>query len=179
VESASPARSNRAFHGASSFKRRLDRFEDGDYLLASHLAGSFVLPKNPNQKVAFLAGGIGVTPFRSMVKNWLDVGQKRDAVLLYSANSPAELAFKDLFDSAQPAGLKAAYTITNKEEAKNWPGHTGPIDQNFIKDTVADYKQRLFYVSGPYGFVRAARQALLDLGVGGRQIITDYFPGYG
>jgi ferredoxin-NADP reductase len=165
---------------ASSFKQHLDRLKTGDHLLASHLSGSFVLPKDERRKVALLAGGIGITPFRSMVKELLDSGQKRDIALLYSANSPNELAFRELFDSAKAIGLKTTYTITNTADPPtNWQGHTGPIGEDLINDAVPDYKNRLFYISGPYGFVRAAREALLKLGVTGRQIITDYFPGYG
>jgi len=152
---------------ASTFKQKLDELKPGETILAAHLAGNFTLPKDSSKKLAFLAGGIGVTPFRSMIKYAIDTDQPRDIALLYSANSPDELSFQNLFNSGSDAGLKSHY-VTN-----------GHLDQAKIKTLLPDYKDRTFFISGPYGFVNAVHKALLNLGVGSSQIITDYFPGYG
>ncbi|HVS79337.1 MAG TPA: RnfABCDGE type electron transport complex subunit D [Candidatus Saccharimonadales bacterium] len=151
----------------SSFKQRLDQLKAGDTILASHLAGDFTLPKNPNVKVALLAGGVGITPFRSMIKYLIDQNQTRDIALLYSVTTPAELAFKDLFKKAESVGLKSNFIVGEH------------LDPDKIRAMLTDYKQRTFYVSGPYGFVQAMEQALLKLDIPLHQIITDYFPGYG
>ena len=166
VESAAPARDKRAFHGPSAFKQKLDELRPGDTILASRLAGSFTLPKDTTKKIALLAGGIGVTPFRSMIKYLLDSKQSRDVALVYSANSPAELSFKELFRQAEAVGLKTSY-VTD-----------GRVDESKIKNLLPDYNQRRFYISGPYGFVNSVEIALLKLGVSRSEIITDYFPGY-
>lgn len=152
---------------ASAFKQRLDKLKPGDTILASHLAGSFTLPKDQSKKVALLAGGIGVTPFRSMVKYLIDSGQQRDVALVYSANSVNEISYRKLFDMATAAGVKATYVTEGK------------LDKAKLKSLLPDYNQRRFYVSGPYGFVNAIESALLRLGVGSSEIVTDYFPGYG
>ena len=164
---------------ASSFKQQLARLKTGDGLLASHLAGSFVLPADSGEKLVFLAGGVGITPFRSMIKYLLDERQRRDIILLYSANTASELVFTELFKRAKKVGLRPIYTLTAKDRPAGWRGQFGPIDRRLIKKMVPDYKQRRFYVSGPYGFVKAARLELIKLGLPRRQIITDYFPGYG
>jgi ferredoxin-NADP reductase len=163
VESASPARDKRAFHGPSAFKQRLDEFKPGETILASRLAGDFTLPKDVNEKVAFLAGGIGVTPFRSMIKYAADKNESRDLALVYSANSIDELSFQKVFDGT---GVKTHYVTE------------GHVDKAKIKSLLPDYKDRTFYVSGPYGFVNAVHSSLLELDVAGKQIVTDYFPGY-
>jgi glycine betaine catabolism B len=124
------------------------------------------LPKDSSKKLAFLAGGVGITPFRSMAKYMIDSGEKRDAVLLYSASSETELSFQQLFSQAERSGLKTFY-VTN-----------GYLDQLKIKTLLPDFAERRFYISGPYGFVQAVETALLKLGVGSGEIITDYFPGY-
>lgn len=152
---------------ASAFKRGLDQLKTGDKILASRLAGSFTLPKDPSKKLAFLAGGVGITPFRSMVKYLIDKNETRDAALIYSANSPAELSFQKLFQQAAAVGLKSHY-VTG-----------GHIDEAKIKELLPDYKDRYFYLSGPYGFVNAIEKTLLKLGVSYDHITTDYFPGYG
>ena len=72
------------FHNqSSSFKNTMLNMNTGDTLTASNIDGDFILPKNPNIKLAFLAGGIGITPFRSIVKNLIDTNQKRDIILIY------------------------------------------------------------------------------------------------
>jgi ferredoxin-NADP reductase len=83
---------------------------------------------------------------------------------VYSANSSDELSFRELFDGT---GLKTHYVTE------------GRIDKSKIKSLLPDYKERTFYISGPYGFVNAVHSALLELGISGREITTDYFPGYG
>jgi len=152
---------------ASAFKRKLDELKTGDTILASRLAGSFTLPKDPSKKLALLAGGVGITPFRSMVKYLIDKNETRDVALLYSANSPQELSFVKLFDKAQAVGLKTNYVTE------------GRIDESKIKELLPDFAERQFYISGPYGFVNGVESALLRLGVGYDHIVTDYFPGYG
>jgi ferredoxin-NADP reductase len=151
---------------ASAFKRTMENFKKGDIILADGLAGEFTLPKSEKQKLAFLAGGVGITPFRSMIKYTLDFKQERDIHLLYSANSDHEFAFKDLFTEAKDAGVETTYT-------------TSPIDRERLASSIPDHKERLFYISGPYGFVHAMEKNLLELEVPAPQIKTDYFPGYG
>lgn len=150
----------------SKFKQDVERFKKGDKILASQLTGEFVLPKSEKQKLAFLAGGVGITPFRSMIKYATDFGHERDIQLLYSANNPEEFAFKEVFEEASKIGVQTSY-ITER------------LDQDRIKELVPDFPERTFYVSGPYGFVQAMENNLLRMKVPVRQIKTDYFPGYG
>lgn len=164
----------------SSFKRSLSSFKTGDKILVSHLSGDFTLPKDSAKKLAFIAGGVGITPFRSMIKYAIDSKKPYDAHLLYSANSIPELAFTSIFNKAEPLGIKTSYTITDlKQTLPSWDGHTGPVRAPLIKLVMPDYLERFFYVSGPYGFVQAVRVELEKLSVPARQIKLDYFPGYG
>lgn len=172
--SSSPTEDHLAFtvrmpQKSSYFKQTIAKFKSGDKLLAAHLSGSFSLPAERSKKLAFVAGGVGITPFRSMAKYLVDSHQKRDISLLYCANSPDEFAFKNVFKQAAANGLKTSYIDTSE----------APIDSALISETLPDYKDRMFYISGPYGFVKAVRQALISLGVGPANIKSDYFPGYG
>jgi glycine betaine catabolism B len=161
----------------SSFKKRLLTFSHGDKILASHPSGSFTLPSNPGQKLAFIAGGIGVTPFRSIAQYLIDTDQKRDVALFYSATTPGEFAFSNVFAKA---GFKVLFSITPpKDMPVQWSGRRGTIDADLVKSVLPDWQQRIFYLSGPYGFVKVVRQNLLTLGVKPSAIKADYFPGYG
>jgi ferredoxin-NADP reductase/Na+-translocating ferredoxin:NAD+ oxidoreductase RnfD subunit len=150
----------------SSFKQKFHTFKRGDTVLAAQVSGEFTLPKSEKQKVAFLAGGVGITPFRSMVKYVVDFQQERDIHLLYSANSNGEFAFKDLFSEAKRFGVETSY-------------ETEQLNKDKIQEIIPDFAERVFYISGPYGFVQAVENALIALKIPLRQIKTDYFPGYG
>ena len=151
---------------ASAFKQKLEELKPGETILASDLSGNFNLPKDNSKKLAFLAGGVGITPFRSMAKYMVDSEQKRDVALLYSAATADEFSFQNLFKTAAQTGLKTIYATDRLDEVK-------------LKSLLPDYAERTFYVSGPYGFVHGMETALLKLGVSSSKIVTDYFPGYG
>ena len=162
----------------STFKRALMAMRVNDTISASHLAGDFVLPRDQEKKLVFIAGGIGVTPFRSMAQYLIDEKEKRSAVLFYSNKTAAEVAYKDVFDrAAREVGLKTVYALTN--EASPVPGmHQGPVDGALIAQEVPDYKERTFYISGPRGMVEAFKKTLHDMGVPRWHVKTDYFPGF-
>jgi ferredoxin-NADP reductase len=151
----------------SSFKKSLLTIGDKN-IVASQLAGDFTLPKNKNQKLVFIAGGIGITPFRSMLKYLDDKNENRDIVLFYTAKTPGEFVYKDIFAEAEKRlGIKTIYVATKI---------SGRLDEHKIKEAVPDYKERVFYLSGPHALVEAFKSSLSNLKVKG--IKTDYFPGY-
>lgn len=164
----------------SYFKKTMATLKLGDKIVASQLAGDFTIPKDPNKKLVFIAGGIGVTPFRSIIKYLLDKNEKRDVILFYSAKLVSEFVYADVFDQAQKQiGLKTIYCLTDTTQIpQNWQGKTGFIDEALIEKEVPDFKQRTFYLSGPHAMVTAFEKTLSKIGVPGSQIKTDYFPGY-
>lgn len=163
---------------ASTFKRALWAMQEHDTLSASHVAGDFVLPKDKNKKLVFIAGGIGVTPFRSMVHYLVDTKDTRPVTLLYSNRTASEIAYKEIFDAAaQITGMKTVYALTN--EPVPVPGtYSGFIDGTLIAQEIPDYRERFFYISGPHGMVEAFKTTLRDMGVSRFHIKSDYFPGF-
>lgn len=163
---------------ASSFKRELLTVERGGEIVAGQLAGDFTLPDKADKKLVFIAGGIGVTPFRSMVKYLIDKNEMRDIVLFYSNKTAEDIAYRSVFDEAQAKlGMRALYTLTGAAPA-GWSGFTGPVTGEMIKREVPDYQERTFYVSGPHGMVKAFEKTLKELGVKHGQIKIDFFPGF-
>lgn len=162
----------------SSFKRAMSFMNKNSKIIASQLSGNFVLPKDKNKKLVFIAGGIGVTPYRSMVKYLLDTKQKRQITLFYSNKTASEIMYSDVFDSASKnLGIKTVYTLTEKHPA-GWRGKIGRIDAKMIQEEVSDWKERLFYLSGPHAMVFGFEQVLKGMGVSSNQIKIDFFPGY-
>ena len=169
----------RFYANSSSFKRALYRIDGRTKIIAGQIAGDFTLPRDPRQKLVFIAGGIGITPFRSMLKYLLDEHQWRDIALFYANKTADEIAYKDILSEAQTKlGIKVFYTLTNTQVIpRNWRGLVGRIDERMIQQAVPDYQERTFYLSGPLDMVRAYELILKNMGVKRDQIKTDFFPG--
>jgi ferredoxin-NADP reductase len=157
------------FHpDGSSYKKTLFSL-DKSPIIASQLAGDFTLPKDPAKKYVFIAGGIGITPFRSMIKYLIDTNQKRNIILLYVNKNSSEIVYSDIFDRALPVGVKTIYFNTED---------SGHFDQNNLPKLIPDYRDRTFYISGPHGLVSATENILQSANLPSGQIKTDFFPGF-
>jgi ferredoxin-NADP reductase/Na+-translocating ferredoxin:NAD+ oxidoreductase RnfD subunit len=165
---------------SSSFKEAMLDMNTSSPISANSLGGDFTLPKDTNQKITFIAGGIGVTPYRSMIKYLVDTKEKRDITLLYSANTAQDIAYTDVFEDARhQLGINAVYMLTKPDTIV--PDHrfrAGFITPEVIKKEVPDFHERLFYISGPQPMVAGIAQTLHRLGVSHDHIKTDFFSGY-
>lgn len=155
------------YNPASTFKRTLGAMKPGSTISVSHVAGGFVLPRNKDKKLVFIAGGIGITPFRSMIENLLNTKEKRNIVLLYSNKTEADIAYKPLLDRAQTElGIRTVYVTGRK------------IDGPLIAQEIPDYRERNFYISGPHSMVESFKSVLRIMGVSWLKIKSDFFPGF-
>jgi ferredoxin-NADP reductase len=165
---------------ASSFKRSLLAMRPGDEIVASQLAGEFVLPADKRAKLVFMAGGIGITPFRSMIRHLLDRDEERPIAVLYSNRTAPEIVYTDVLEEARRRlGIETVYTLTDaKGVPTDWQGETGRVDAEMIAKAVPDYRERTFYLSGPRSLVVGFEEVLGDIGVPKSRIKTDFFPGF-
>lgn len=160
----------------SSYKRKLMSLSIGDKLYATALAGDFILPKDAqDKKFLFIAGGIGITPFRSMIKEHLDTGNSLDSIMFYCNKTREDIAYADLFQKAAVIGLKTVHVLSNPDN--RWKGEQGFIDAAMVKRHVPDVQERIVYISGPPAMVGAYQSLFASVGVPRSQIKTDYFPG--
>jgi ferredoxin-NADP reductase len=164
----------------SSYKKKLLSLKPGDSVVASQLAGDFTLPKNKNQKLVFIAGGIGVTPFRSMVKYLMDRQESRPIIFLYSNKTEADILYREVFEEAkEKIGLKTVYALSELSAIPSgWTGVQGMINKEVIKKEIPDYRERTFYISGPRSMIVAFEKTLQRMGIKKTHIKTDYFPGF-
>jgi glycine betaine catabolism B len=163
----------------SSFKKALLSMDGEHEIVASQLAGDFVLPDNPKQKLVFIAGGIGITPFRSMIKYLLETHQHRPIVLFYANKTVNDIVYKDIFDRAEKElGIKTIYTVTDTGNLPQaWGGKVGRITPDWIRTYAPNYKHTVFFISGPIGMINSFKETLRRLGVKDSQIKVDYFSG--
>lgn len=155
----------RHYEHSSSFKTALLGLAPGKYIRAAHVAGNFTLPVDKPEPLLFVAGGIGITPFRSMLQYLLDTGQRTDVVLVYFAAKPEDFVYTDLLQQAQDIGLVTHYI-------------TGRPQPGILERVVPDVRERTIYLSGPDALVSYHKQSLLDLHISSEQIKTDHFTGY-
>ncbi|MEE8353722.1 MAG: FAD-binding oxidoreductase [Dehalococcoidales bacterium] len=163
----------------SDFSRALDRLATGDWARLRGPEGGFTLPRNP-KRLAFLSGGIGITPLRSMLRYVVARQLAFDIVLVYGNNNVEDIAFRDELDelvAAQP-GLRLEYVLSGEEVPADWTGKWGRITPEVIREVIPDYRERLFYVSGPPRMVVALETQLVELGVPPAQVKRDSFTGY-
>jgi len=161
---------------ASSFKRALVALEPGARLRATGVWGDFTLPRNPDARLAFVAAGIGVTPFVSHLRALAAAGRAGDAVLLYAVRSASDLAYRDelaatgcrvaVLSPDDPGELPAGWT---------WLG-AGALDADAVLRAIPDAAARHVYLSGAPRDVARLRRALRTAGA--RRIRTDVFLGY-
>jgi ferredoxin-NADP reductase/Na+-translocating ferredoxin:NAD+ oxidoreductase RnfD subunit len=164
----------------STFKQRLLQLRPGEVIAAGHVAGDFTLPRDRRKKLAFVAGGIGITPFASMIRHMLDTQDRRDAVMLCANWRVNDVAYDPLLrEACEQLGVRTVHALSACDSVPaGWQGAVGFIDSEMIRDVMPDYQQRTFYVSGPPAMVTAAKRAIAALGVKSNRIRTDYFPGF-
>jgi ferredoxin-NADP reductase/Na+-translocating ferredoxin:NAD+ oxidoreductase RnfD subunit len=163
----------------STFKQRLLAMKPGETIAVCHLAGDFTLPRDRREKLAFIAGGIGVTPFASMIRHMLDTNDRRDAVMLDANWKVEDITYDPLLRQAQDhLGLRTVHALSATEcVPSDWQGCVGFVDSKMVQELMPDYRERTFYISGPPAMVTAAKRAVAALGVKSSRIRTDYFPG--
>lgn len=162
--------------GGSTYKSALAQLQPGREIIASQLAGDFLLPEDASVPMGWIAGGIGVTPFRSFVGHISARNETRDAILFYCNKTEADIAYRKTFAAASEHGLTTVHVL---EEAPTDDYETGYITKEMLERQAPDYLERVWYLSGPPGMVNAYESLLRDLGVPGSQIVKDFFPGLG
>jgi len=153
-------------HG-SSFKEKLFSLEAGDNVEAGMPEGDFVLEATDRAYV-FIAGGIGITPFHSILKQADHDGTKLNVTLLYG-NRDKQAPYKaelEAFAERNP-NLKIQYILSPQV-----------IDEAVVRQYVPDLSAPLFYLSGPEPMVKGLAQTLESMGVAPERIKLDDFPGY-
>jgi ferredoxin-NADP reductase len=161
----------------SGFKKTLAQLPLGSEVEVTDIGGVFVLPENDPRPLVFIAGGIGITPFLSMLRHLNERGFDRQVTLLFSNRDRESTIFLDeLSDIAlRHPQFRLVATMT---QDPNWPGEKRKITPQFIQENVPDYPSSVFMMAGPQGMVNAMFEAVSGLGVEISQIMTEEFTGY-
>lgn len=164
---------------ASDYSQALDKMKPGDWVKLRGPEGDFVLPRR-KRPLAFLSGGIGITPLRSMLRHIVGRKLDFDVVLLYGNNTYDNIAFRDELDemAAQNRNIRVEYVLSGPDFPPDWQGKRGYITSQLVTEVIPDYRERLFYLSGPLKMVLSLDEQLEAASVPDDQVKRDYFPGY-
>jgi ferredoxin-NADP reductase len=155
---------------SSTFKEALKGLKVGDDIEATEVDGDFIVDPSTNSgPLVFIAGGIGVTPYRSILLQLDHDNKPLNINLLYANKSPDNVPFKKEFD--QLAEKHPEFKI-------NYIFDPEKINKESIKKYVPDLNKPIFYVSGPEPMVDAISETLKNMGVPEDHLKGDWFPGY-
>lgn len=155
----------------SAFKRSLTEIPLGTLAKVEGPHGSFTLHENPSKRAVLVAGGIGITPIRSIVKDAAERKLPHKITLIYSNRNSKSAAFlNDLKKwEKENKNFKLLAVMTDTE---------GYVDANYFRSHLDDLAETIFYVVGPPGFVQAMTKTLEDSGVSRDDMRFEEFTGY-
>ena len=162
----------------SEFSRKLVNLASGDEILAQAPLGNVVF-RQEMENIAFLIGGIGITPVISILEYICEKNLNTNALVFYSNRSEEDIAFKEELDSLRSIGrnIKIVYTITDcapKDDACVF----GFIDKNLIEKKTSDLTKRIVFIYGPPGMVTTMKGLCFDLGCKKENVQIENFLGY-
>ena len=166
----------------SDFKNALDALPLGAEAEIRGPFGRFVF-KYDVPKIAFLTGGVGITPIRSMLRYLADTEgagrtEGQELVLFYGSMTEDGIVYKDELDEFARTipGLRAVHVITNPTE--NWTGHSGFIDASVLQAELDDPSAWTYYIVGPPPMVDAMLKLMERLEIPSDQTLIESFAGY-
>lgn len=165
----------------SDFKKALLNLKANDEIKIFGPMGNFILDETNTKPRVFIAGGIGITPFHSMLTYAAAKNSTIPLTLFVSFSIPEEIVFYEELKKLeeQHPTIKIIYTITKPEESQTtWNGEKGRISEEMIKKYVADINNTLFYVVGPPPMEEGTKKLLSDMHIFEENILTEAFTGY-
>ncbi|MBI3957103.1 MAG: FAD-dependent oxidoreductase [Candidatus Kerfeldbacteria bacterium] len=165
----------------SAFKRVLKNAPIGMPLEIDGPYGDMTLHQDAAKPAVFLAGGIGITPFMSMIRHAAHAKLPHKIFLFYSNRRPEDAAFLSELQEGeeQNPNFDLIATMTEMEKSsKPWSGKTGYIDDAMVRAKIQDVTAPIYYLAGPGSMVKAMRGLLGKLGVSDDNIRTEEFTGY-
>ena len=148
----------------SGFKKTLTELPFGSSVIIQGPYGLFTLPKNPKASIVFIAGGVGIAPCLSMIRFAIEEKLEREITLLYANNDLKSAAYLDELKEIEQNNSRFFIKC-----------HLGLIDENCVRQSVADINQPIWYAVGPPKMVRTTRDILEQLGVSKNKIRFENF----
>lgn len=167
--------------GRSDFKKLLFNLRPGEQVKFFGPTGGFYLRDEELFEHVFIAGGIGITPFYSMIKYIVEKKLQIPVTLFVSFTLPEEMIYYDELLSIAKTNkhITVIYTITNGEQSKEkWDGEKGRISEELIKRYIKDISKPTYYIVGSPAMVINTEELLEQMGIASQKIKIEQFTGY-
>lgn len=165
----------------SAYKRALRVLTPGAQVAFDGAFGSLALHKDRTRPAVFIAGGIGITPFMSILRQAAQDRLPQQLLLLYSNRRPEDAAFLAELQALekQHENFRLVATMTGMDKSNQpWQGATAQIDAAFLREAAGTLVAPVYYMAGPPGMVEAMRQILSDMDIDEGDIRSEDFYGY-
>ena len=155
------------------FTKEARKLKLGDEIKIEGPFGKFVIEEEESKDLVFIAGGVGIAPFMSIIKDNINRDKKRNITLLYGSRTEKEIIFKKELDSINGSWFKKVYALS-QENKKSSGYEYGRIDEVLLLRNV-DIKNKKFYICGPQEMMKQISSALRENGVDKKDIIIEEF----
>lgn len=165
----------------SLFKEQVASLPVGETMFLTEPDGELPVPADITATLVFIAGGIGVAPFRSIVKSLIESGDRRNIVLFYSARTLADAPFmNELRGLAATSERFSLYpTLTrNVGMLHDWSGMTSRLTRDALKSRLPDTASCRFHIAGTTSFVESMSEILCSIGAQPSAVVTERFCGF-
>ncbi len=162
----------------TAFKKSLADMPEGSEVEIGKIGGEdFTLPDETDRPLVFIAGGIGIAPFISMIRYVMEEGLPYDITLMYSNRERRSAAFRDELEkrAAENARLELILIMTKDP---SWQGETRRIDGELIAEYLDNPASRTYMIAGPPGMNKGISSGLEKIGVQKDHILASNFAGY-
>lgn len=161
----------------SKYSETLRAAKPGDWARIDAPYGTFTF-QGEHPKIVLLAGGVGITPFRSICRYCTDTQVNSSIILLYGNRGENEIAFRTEFDEMQKQNPNLRVILILNEASSYWKGLVGFINANLIKTQIPDYNERVYYACGPPGMVKAMETTVAKLGLPSSRLKLEVLAGH-
>ena len=165
----------------SALKRTMSGISPGTLVVVESPVGNLTLPNETNVPLVFIAGGVGIAPFRSLIRYAVDANTGHAITLFYSSQIPEETPFLGEMQHIPKKYPRVAVivTMTRAGEAQaNWSGFTSRINPEMIKDGCRSWESAIYYIVGPPPMANGMKQMLQGMNIPPARIKMELFTGY-
>lgn len=165
----------------SPFKMQLKALTPGEMVKFTGPLGQFVVDEEDTRPHVFIAGGIGITPFHSIVTQAAYKKLNTVFTLFCSYSTVEDIVYHDEFTRIAEEYKNFIYvpTVTHPEESKTlWNGEKGRLNDQMIHKYISDIDAAVYFIAGPATMVDALKRIITDMGVQEDRIKAENFPGY-
>lgn len=160
---------------AGRFTKALSKLKRGEEIITDGPFGIFTI-EDCDRDLVFIAGGVGITPFMSIIKNQIENNKAQNIILLYGSKTEKDIIYKEQLDNIKKYWFKKVYVLSDDNFSLKADGYEhGHINKEIIKKYVKNINNSLFYICGPEFMKNSIKKTLNELGVNKQNIIIEDF----